>query len=48
MSLVGTDCNVENLSVVTEQTGGDVERVDPLNIGSNLSSIIQSRVIAYG
>ncbi len=48
MTLVGTDCNVENLSVVTEQSGGEVERVDPLNIGSNLSSILNTRVIAWG
>jgi hypothetical protein len=48
MTLVGTDCNIENLSIVTEQSGGEVEQVDPLNITANLSSIMSSRVIAYG
>eukprot|EP00027_Filamoeba_sp_ATCC50430_P012347 CAMPEP_0168564266 /NCGR_PEP_ID=MMETSP0413-20121227/13148_1 /TAXON_ID=136452 /ORGANISM="Filamoeba nolandi, Strain NC-AS-23-1" /LENGTH=871 /DNA_ID=CAMNT_0008595915 /DNA_START=32 /DNA_END=2643 /DNA_ORIENTATION=- len=48
MTLVGTDCNVENLSVVTEQSGGEVQRVNPLEITSNLSSIMATKVIAYG
>jgi len=48
MTIVGTDCNIENLSVVTEQSGGDVERVNPLNISANLSSILATRIISYG
>jgi len=48
MTLVGTDCNVENLSVVTEQTGGEVERVNPLEIATNMTSIMNTRFLAYG
>jgi len=48
MTLIGTDCNMENLGVVAEQTGGDIERVDPLNMTANLSSIVSTRVLAYG
>ena len=48
ITLVGTDCNVENLSVVTEHTGGQVERVDPLKMAGNLSSLLNTRVLAYG
>jgi len=48
ITLVGTDCNVENLSVVTEQTGGEVERVDPGNIKGSLSSLLSTQVLAYG
>jgi len=48
MTIVGTNCNVENLAVVTEQTGGGVERVDPLDITSHLSSIVDNRVLASG
>jgi len=48
ITLTGTDCNVENLSVVTEQTGGQVDRVDALEIANNLSSVFSTRVLAYG
>jgi len=50
MTLIGTDCNVECLSVVTEQTGGEVSRVDPSDgaITANLSSIVSTRILAYG
>jgi hypothetical protein len=47
MTLVGTDCNVENLAVVTEQTGGEIERVNPLNITSNLTNIVETPVIYF-
>lgn len=29
ISIIGSECNIENLSLVTEPTGGSVERVDP-------------------
>lgn len=29
VSLEGEDCSMDNLSIVTEQTSGEVERVDP-------------------
>jgi len=48
MTIIGTDCNVESLSLVTEQTGGEISRVDPTNLTANLSSIVSTRVLAYG
>lgn len=48
ISLIGTDCNLANISVVCNQTGGEVERVDPLKITKNLTNIVSSKVIAYG
>jgi hypothetical protein len=46
ISIEGEDCSMENLSVVTEQTGGEVERVDPRNIANNFQSILTNPVIA--
>ena len=48
MSLIGTECSLESLSIVTEQTGGEIERVDPVHMNNNLTSIISNPVIAYG
>lgn len=48
ISIEGEDCSMENLSVVTEQTGGEVERVDPRNIANNFQSILTNPVIATG
>lgn len=48
MFLIGEDCSLENLSVVTEQTGGEVERVDPKNIAKNFQSILTTPIIATG
>jgi len=48
MTLKGTDCNVEALSLVTEQTGGDVSRVDPSDLKKNLNDIMSTKIVAYG
>ena len=29
ISIIGSECSIENLSIVTEATGGSVDRVDP-------------------
>ncbi len=48
ISIATEDCSLENLSVVTEQTGGEVERVDPRNIARNFQSILTNPIIATG
>jgi len=48
MTLIGTDCNVEALSTLTEQTGGDIERVNPLDLAKNMSALVATKILAYG
>jgi len=48
LGIIGEDCSLENLSVVCEQTGGEVERVDPANIMKNFQSILTTPIIATG
>ncbi|KAH3762933.1 circularly permutated Ras protein 1 [Pelomyxa schiedti] len=49
LSLIGTDCRLESLSVVTEKTSGTVERVDPTVLTKQLNAIVGAPpVIAYG
>eukprot|EP01097_Dermamoeba_algensis_P003302 TRINITY_DN2325_c0_g1_i1.p1 TRINITY_DN2325_c0_g1~~TRINITY_DN2325_c0_g1_i1.p1 ORF type:complete len:514 (+),score=183.65 TRINITY_DN2325_c0_g1_i1:147-1544(+) len=48
ISLTGTDCALENLSVVAEQTAGEVERVDPLKLTKNFASILAKPILATG
>jgi len=46
ISMLGTECSLETLSAVTEKTAGAVERVDPLRLISNFSSILSKPLIA--
>eukprot|EP01102_Stenamoeba_stenopodia_P022791 TRINITY_DN962_c0_g1_i1.p1 TRINITY_DN962_c0_g1~~TRINITY_DN962_c0_g1_i1.p1 ORF type:complete len:878 (-),score=250.65 TRINITY_DN962_c0_g1_i1:198-2831(-) len=48
ISLIGTDCALENLSIVTEQTSGLIERVDPLQLTTNFNSILATPILATG
>ena len=48
ISIAADDCSLENLSIVTEQTRGDVERVDARTIASNFQSILMNPIIATG
>jgi hypothetical protein len=32
ISIIGSECSIENLSIVTEATGGKVDRVDPKDL----------------
>jgi hypothetical protein len=43
---VGEECNIETLSKIAELTGGQVERVDPMNLTQNFANILQLPVIA--
>jgi hypothetical protein len=48
ISMAAEDCSLENLSIVTEQTRGEVERVDASSIASNFQSILMNPIIATG
>ncbi|PRP83129.1 hypothetical protein PROFUN_09808 [Planoprotostelium fungivorum] len=48
VSLLGTECSLETLSIVSEQTGGSLERVDPLRISKNFGSIMMNPILATG
>lgn len=48
ISIAAEDCSLENLSVVTEKTRGEVERVDPRTIAENFQSILTNPIIATG
>jgi hypothetical protein len=48
LSLTGTDCALENLSVVAERTSGSVERVDPQNLTGQMASLLNGPpVLSY-
>jgi hypothetical protein len=46
ISIKGTECALEDLGRVCEMTGGSVERVDPLDLSKNFSSVLSNPVIA--
>jgi len=48
LGFIGEDCSLENLSVLSEQTGGEAQRVDPANIMKNFQSILTTPIIATG
>jgi len=47
ISLIGTECCLENLSIVTEQTGGIVTRVDPLQLENELATLNNQPILGY-
>eukprot|EP00347_Sterkiella_histriomuscorum_P012379 403368807 len=46
ISIAGDECNIDSLSRISEMTGGNVERVDPVQLTQNFSNILQLPVIA--
>ena len=49
LSIVGTECNIEQLSVVAERTRGAVERVDPQKLRTQMDAIVGAAPpLAYG
>jgi len=46
LSIVGTECRIEKLGLVSDGTGGKVDMVDPLNLAQRFSSILSDKVIA--
>jgi hypothetical protein len=49
LSLIGTECRLEQLAVVADKTGGAVERVDPRALRGQLDAIVGApTTIAFG
>lgn len=46
VSIVGEDCRLEMLSPLAELTGGDIIKVDPLNLTKDFASILSDAIIA--
>lgn len=46
VSIEGPACKLENLGIVADLTGGDVERVDPLKLTENFDTLLKKSVIA--
>jgi hypothetical protein len=46
VSIIGDECNLDSLCQLAELTGGNVERVDPVQLTSNFSNILSEPVIA--
>lgn len=40
VSIKGDECNLESLCKLAELTGGEVERVDPIDLTRNFASIL--------
>lgn len=46
VSIVGEDCRLEMLSPLAALTGGDIVKVDPLNLTKDFASILSEAIIA--
>lgn len=46
ISIEGDECNLDALSKLAEMTGGDVERVDPVNLKEDFANILAVPIIA--
>lgn len=46
ISIEGEECNIDTLSKISEVTGGNVERVNPLELTQNFANILSLPVIA--
>lgn len=46
VSIIGDECNLDSLSKLAEITGGNVERVDPVQLTKNFASILSQPIIA--
>ena len=43
---MGTECNIEAISMVSQMTNGEIERVDTNNIGQNFKEFLAKPVLA--
>lgn len=46
ISIIGDDCNLDALSKLAEMTGGEVERVNPVELTNNFANILSQPIIA--
>jgi hypothetical protein len=46
ISIEGEECNIDTLSKISEMTGGQVQRVNPIQLTQNFSNILSLPVIA--
>lgn len=46
ISIIGDDCNLDALSKLAEMTGGEVERVNPVELTNNFANILPQPIIA--
>ena len=46
VTLIGTECNIDLISSVSEMTGGSIERVDPSDIQKNFKDFLSKPVLA--
>ena len=49
VSIKGEECSLESISIVCEQTGGQVDRVDPAQLlqGEKFSAVVGAPIVAY-
>ena len=46
LTVKGNNCKVDDLMVLSQETGGMVARVDPLNLDQELSDVLQDMVFS--
>jgi hypothetical protein len=46
ISIIGDECNLDSLSKISEMTGGNVERVDPVTLSKNSGDLLSAPIIA--
>jgi len=46
VTFIGTECNIDSISMVSQMTNGEIERVDTNNIGQNFREFLAKAVLA--
>ena len=46
ISIIGDECNLDSLCKLSEMTGGNVERVDPVTLSKNSGDLLSAPIIA--
>lgn len=46
VSITGDECNLDSLSTLADLTGGEVQRVDPVELTKNFANILSMPIIA--
>ena len=46
VSIKGDECNIDALSTLQDLTGGNIDRVDPVNLTKNFTNMLSKPVIA--
>jgi hypothetical protein len=46
VTIIGSECNIDAITIVAELTGGNIERADPADIEKNFKEFLTKPIIA--